>query len=140
MKGRQIPDTKPVGFNNNNNFHKLNEIGLNKAYNNNNKIHVDGDTLFIAGTSNLKDAYDDITKIPFYGSTMDSTRYDQAKTVLDSNPHIKNLVGHSLGGSISLEIPKKMLNTKQLLMVRQFYKSAQNKEIGIVSRLTQLVT
>ena len=139
MKGRLIPDAKTIGFNNNNNFHKLNEIGLNKAYNNN-KIHVDGDTLFIAGTSNLKDAYDDITKIPFYGSTMDSTRYDQAKTVLDSNPHIKNLVGHSLGGSVSLEIQKKMLNTKQLLMVRQFYKSAQNKEIGIVSRLTQLVT
>ena len=140
MKGRLIPDAKTIGFNNNNNFHKLNEIGLNKAYNNNNKIHVDGDTLFIAGTSNLKDAYDDITKIPFYGSTMDSTRYNQAKTALDSNPHIKRLVGHSLGGSISLEIQKIMLNTKQLLMVRQFYKSAQNKEIGIVSRLTQLVT
>ena len=106
MKGRLIPDAKTIGFNNNNNFHKLNEIGLNKAYNNNNKIHVDGDTLFIAGTSNLKDAYDDITKIPFYGSTMDSTRYNQAKTALDSNPHIKNLVGHSLGGSISLEIQK----------------------------------
>ena len=70
---------------------------------------------------------------------MDSTRYNQAKTALDSNPHIKNLVGHSLGGSISLEIKKNMLTTKKLLMVRQFYKSAQNKEIGIVSRLTQLV-
>ena len=92
MKGQLIPDAKTIGFNNNNNFHKLNEIGLNKAYNNNNKIHVDGDTLFIAGTSNLKDAYDDIVSLPFYGSTMDSTRYNQAKTALDSNPHIKNLV------------------------------------------------
>ena len=50
MKGRLIPDAKTVGFNHNNNFHKLNEIGLNKA--NNNKIHVEGDTLYIAGTSN----------------------------------------------------------------------------------------
>ena len=50
MKGRLIPDVKTVGFNHNNNFHKLNEIGLNKAYNNN-KIHVEGDTLYVAGTS-----------------------------------------------------------------------------------------
>ena len=106
MKGRLIPDAKPIGFNNNNNFHKLNEIGLNKAYINHNKIHVDNDTLYIAGTSDLKDVYDDVTKIPFYGSVMDSTRYNQAKTVLDSNPHIKNLVGHSLGGSVALELQK----------------------------------
>ena len=140
MKGRLIPYTKPIGFNNNNNFHKLNENGLNQAYNNHNKIHVDNDTLYIAGTSNLKDVYDDLTKIPFFGTVKDSTRYNQAKTALDSNPHIKNLVGHSLGGSISLEIQTKMLNTKQLLMVRQFYKSAQNKEIGSVFHLTPLVT
>ena len=106
MKGRLIPDAKTIGFNNNNNFHKLNEIGLNKAYNNNNKIHVEGDTLYIAGTSNLKDVYDDVTKIPFYGSIMDSTRYNQAKTALDSNQNIKNLVGHSLGGSVALQFQK----------------------------------
>ena len=34
MKGRLIPDAKTIGFNNNTTFHKLNEIGLNKAYNN----------------------------------------------------------------------------------------------------------
>ena len=103
MKGRFIPYTKAVGFRNNNNFHKLNESGLNKAYNNHNKIHVEGDTLYIAGTSNLKDVYDDVTKIPFYGSITDSTRYNLAKTALDSNPHITNLVGHSLGGSVALQ-------------------------------------
>ena len=34
---------------------------------------------------------------------MDSTRYNQAKTALDSNPHITKLVGHSLGGSVALQ-------------------------------------
>ena len=106
MKGRLIPYTKPIGFNNNNNFHKLNENGLSKAYNNHNKVHVDNDTLYIAGTSGLKDVYDDITKIPFWGSIKDSTRYNQAKTALDSNPNITKIVGHSLGGSIALEFQK----------------------------------
>ena len=106
MKGRLIPDAKTVGFNNNNNFHKLNEIGLNKAYNNNNKIHVEGNTLYVAGTSNLKDIFDDLTKIPFYGNLKDSTRYNQAKTALDANPNITNLVGHSLGGSVALQFQK----------------------------------
>ena len=106
MKGLLIPYTKPIGFNNNNNFHKLNENGLNKAYNNLNKIHVQGDTMYIAGTSNLKDVYDDITKIPFFGTITDSTRYNQAKTALDLNPNITKIVGHSLGGSVALEFQK----------------------------------
>jgi hypothetical protein len=55
----KIPTTKNLGFNNN--FHKVNEIGLQKAYNSYNKVHVDGDTMFIAGTSNKQDWIDDFT-------------------------------------------------------------------------------
>ena len=106
MKGLSIPYTKHIGFNNNNNFHKINEHGLNKAYNNHNKIHVDNDTLYIAGTSNLRDVYDDITKIPIWGSIKDSQRYKEAKNVLDLNPNIINLVSHSLGSSVALELEK----------------------------------
>jgi len=106
MINQQIPHTKTAGFNNNNNFHKLNEMGLNMAYNNDNKIHVQGDTLFVAGTANLKDAYDDITKIPFYGDITKSTRYNQAKVALDANPNITKIIGHSLGGSIALQFEK----------------------------------
>ena len=106
MKGRLIPYTKTIGFSNNNNFHKLNENGLNKAYNNHNKIHVENDTLYIAGTSDLNDVYDDITKIPFFGSIKNSTRYNQAKTALDSNHNITKIIGHSLGGSVALEFEK----------------------------------
>ena len=106
MKGRLIPYTKAVGFRNNNNFHKLNESGLNKAYNNHNKIHVEGDTMYIGGTSNLKDVYDDVVSIPIWGSIKNSTRYKQAKTALDNDNNITKLVGHSLGGSIALEFEK----------------------------------
>ena len=106
MKNPEISFTKTTGFNNNNNFHKLNEIGLNNAYNNINKVYVNGNTLYVAGTSNLKDVYDDISKIPFYGNLKDSTRYNQAKNALDSNPNINNIVGHSLGGSVALQLQK----------------------------------
>ena len=106
MKNRQIPYTKTAGFNNNNNFHKLNEIGLNNAYNNANKVYIKDNTMFIAGTSDLKDAYDDITKIPFYGDITQSTRYSQAKAALDANPNINKIIGHSLGGSVALQFQK----------------------------------
>jgi hypothetical protein len=106
MKNPKISFTKTTGFNNNNNFHKLNEIGLNNAYNNINKVYVDGSTLYVAGTSNLKDVYDDISKIPFYGNLKDSTRYNQAKTALDSNPNVNKIIGHSLGGSVALQLQK----------------------------------
>ena len=60
-----IPHVKGVGLHNN--FHNINEIGLQKAYHSEKKLHIDGDTLFIGGTSNKQDWYDNITKIPFWG-------------------------------------------------------------------------
>ena len=140
MKGLSIPYTKHIGFNNNNNFHKLNSDGLNKAYNNNNKIHVDNDTLYIAGTSNLKDVYDDITTIPVWGNIKDSTRYNQAKTALDFNPSITKIIGHSLGGSVALEFQKIMQNIILLRMVHPFYNLIHKKVKDIVFPLTPLVT
>ena len=102
MKGTLIKHSKVAGFNNNNNFHKLNEIGLNKAYNSKNKVYAENKTLYIAGTSDLNDVYDDISKIPIWGSIQNSTRYKQARDALSANPNITNLVGHSLGGSVTL--------------------------------------
>ena len=79
LKGK-IPWTKNVGFNNN--FHKINEFGLQKAYKSDHNVHVDGDTVFIAGTINKQDWIDDFTKIPFYGDVRQSQRYtDVIKTV-----------------------------------------------------------
>ena len=87
-------------------FHKINEIVLQKAYDSKNKVHVDGDTAFIAGTSSLSDWYDNFTKIPVWGDLRNSTRYKQADEVLKQNPQVKNIIGHSLAGSVALELEK----------------------------------
>ena len=68
-----IPSPKFFGLNNN--LHKINQIGLQKAYNSDNKVYVDGDTMFIAGSSNKQDWYGNFTKIPFYGDVRKSQRY-----------------------------------------------------------------
>ena len=85
-------------------FHKRNEIGLSNAYKSKNKLYVKDDTLFIAGTSNLQDVWDDL-KIPLR-LTRFSQRYQDADNLLKANPQVKNLVGHSLAGSVSLELQK----------------------------------
>ena len=72
---KHIPNTKHTGFHNKYNFHKINEIGLKKAYQSDKKLHVDGDTLFIAGTSNKRDVWDENTKVPCNGSVTKSQRY-----------------------------------------------------------------
>jgi hypothetical protein len=86
-------------------FHKQNENGLQKAYNNtDNYLHKDGDTLYVAGTITPRDYWDDI-KIPF-GLTRYSQRYQDADKILKQDPDVKNLVSHSLGGAVSLELQK----------------------------------
>ena len=85
-------------------FHKRNEIGLGDAYKSKNKLFVKDDTLFIAGTSSLQDVWDDL-KIPLR-LTRFSQRYQVAHDLLKNNPQVKKLVGHSLAGSVSLELQK----------------------------------
>ena len=61
-------------------FHKRNEIGLGNAYKGRNKLSVEDDTLFVAGTSNLQDVWDDV-KIPL-GLTKYNQRYHDADNLL----------------------------------------------------------
>ena len=104
MKYKQnIPQVKSVGFNNN--FHYQNKIGLDKAYASENATYIKNDTMYIAGTRNLRDVYDDITKLPF-GLTKYSNRYKQADDVLKDNPNVTKLVGHSLSSAVSDELRK----------------------------------
>ena len=104
MKYKQnIPQVKNVGFNNN--FHYQNKVGLDKAYASENATYIKDDTMFIAGTRNLRDVYDDITKLPF-GLTKYSDRYKQADDVLKDNPNVTKLVGHSLSSAVSDELRK----------------------------------
>ena len=93
---------KHIGFN-----HKINEIGLKKAYNTHKGIHIDNDTMFIAGTRNFRDVYDDVTKIPVWGDLKNSKRYRDVEEEIKANPNVKKLIGHSLGSSVALEFEKK---------------------------------
>lgn len=94
------------------------KMGLDKAYYNSGltspdkqkhgdgRTHMHGETLYIAGSSNREDWYDDFTKIPFWGDLQQSTAFKDAEKTFVDNPQIKTLVGHSLGSSIGLELQK----------------------------------
>ena len=84
--------------------------GLDKAYAQTDKLDVHGDTMYVAGTSYLRDAWDDL-KVPF-SQTAKAQRYIDADAMLAKNPQVKNLVGHSLGGSSVLELQKNHPETK----------------------------
>ena len=111
----QIPQVKSIGLQNN--FHYNNKLGLDKAYSSKSGTHVENDVMYIAGTRNMRDVYDDITKLPF-GLTKHAQRYKDAEQVLKDNPQVKQFVGHSLASSVSDELrkqhPDKNLELKAL--------------------------
>ncbi len=86
------------------------KAGLEKAYGREPKLYTHGDTLYIAGTSSLQDVWDDL-KIPL-NLTEQSMRYRKAASLLKVNPDIMNVVGHSLGGSVALELQKNFPDRK----------------------------
>ena len=88
-----------------NRLHKLNADGLDKAYAKRDILyHIEGDTMYIAGTDNLQDVHDDITKVHMFGKLTEAERYKMVKPILDKNPQINKLVGHSLGGVTALRL------------------------------------
>ena len=88
-------------------FHQFNETGLELAYKNKvSYTYIIGDTLFIGGTQNSQDVYDDIRHVPWWGDMKKTQRYKDAETHLKNNPQIKRLVGHSLGASVALALQK----------------------------------
>ena len=108
--------------------------GLKRAYSSPDRLYKRGDTLYIAGTTwtddkmdtskppwyntvlkdisfgkipinfSLGDAIDDL-KIPEF-KTRDIQRYKDADTMLKSSPEVKNLIGHSMGSSVALQLNK----------------------------------
>ncbi len=97
--------------------------GLENAYNNDNNIYVEGDTMYISGTKHadsildtvLDHSYDNIQKdiregryqdvwddlkLPFH-QTYRTERYKNVQDELDRNPGIKNIIGHSLGSAVA---------------------------------------
>ena len=68
--------------------------------------------MLVAGTKDFPhDAWDDVSKLPFQ-TTYNSLRYINADKALNNNDSlypdnkITSIVGHSLGGSVVLEIQK----------------------------------
>ena len=57
--------------------------------------------------NDFQDLYDDL-KIPL-NLTRYSQRYTEADKALKANPQINKLIGHSMGGSVSLELEKIIL-------------------------------
>ena len=62
--------------------------------------------MFIAGSHTARDWFDDITKVPAWGDLRNSDRYQKVQTKFEEQDQIDTVVGHSLGGSVSLELQK----------------------------------
>ena len=81
-------------------------IGLERAYAAASKMYRHRGTLYIAGTSSMGDVME-WPNLPLH-KVRETTRYKTAKRYLDSEEGkgITRLVGHSLGGSVGLELGK----------------------------------
>ena len=79
--------------------------GLRRAYEHGD-FYVHGKTMFIAGSHTARDWFDDITKVPAWGDLRNSERYQKVQTQFENQGQIDTVVGHSLGGSVSLELQK----------------------------------
>lgn len=84
--------------------HQINHDNLTKAYNDPNGVYVSGDTMYIAGTRSFKDV-----KQWYLIPTVrvnESTIYKRTSQMLNIYPDTKNLVAHSYGSSVALQIEK----------------------------------
>ena len=97
-------ENRPVTF-------KGDEEGLEAAYQNPKGTAYDPatQTEYVKGSVTPRDWFDDLTLIPF-GNTASAQRYKQAQKTYDelkaSGQPVKRIVGHSLGGSVALEMQK----------------------------------
>jgi len=88
------------------------EAGLTKAYQDPSGVSYDptSRTEYVRGTTTPRDVYDDFTKIPFWGNLQDSDRYQTADKsyydLVNSGKPVDRIVGHSLGGSVALEMQR----------------------------------
>ena len=71
----------------------------------------DTETLYIAGSDSWRSWYDDFVNIPVWGDLKNSERYKQAEFAYEDltkkqGKNVRRVVGHSLGGSVALELAK----------------------------------
>ena len=86
--------------------------GLDEAYSSPRGTFVAGDSLYIAGTKSPGDALDDLS-IPVR-LTSKTARYRDASLVLNKNPQVQRVVGHSLGGAVALELQQQNPNLQSV--------------------------
>ena len=81
--------------------------GLERAYEQGD-AYIYGDSEYTAGTQfhTAQDVWDDVTKVPFWGDVRQSARYKAAENAHGGKHGIKRDIGHSLGGSVALELQK----------------------------------
>ena len=73
-----IPQVKNIGLQHN--FHRTNQFGLAMAYASDKSTHIDGDTMYIAGTKTAKDWYDNFIEL-FFNLTNNADRYKDAENI-----------------------------------------------------------
>lgn len=86
--------------------------GLSAAYERADGVYVDAHRMFIAGTKSLRDVVDDMF-IPVGGIWL-TRRYRDARNALNRNPHVTELIGHSLGGAVANELSRRRQMTARL--------------------------
>lgn len=110
--------SQPVSF-------KRDEQGLSAAYSNPKGTSYDPatQTEYVKGSVNARDFFDDFTKIPF-GDTSCTQRYDQGMQAYNelqsSGQPVKRIVGHSLGGSVALEMQQNLEKKGRTVTTRTF--------------------
>ena len=90
------------------------EEGVQKAYQNATYPGVYYDqntrTMYVKGTVDAQDWWDNVTKIPVWGDLREGRRYKDAQRAYDDLLQrgfpIDRVVGHSLGGAVALEIQR----------------------------------
>ena len=85
-------------------FHKMNEEGMKKAYAAPEGYYKDDNKLYIAGTRDSQYVYDWLKIL--LGTFKDSKIYKNAEEVFKNDKDIDYVVGHSAGGSATLELEK----------------------------------
>ena len=101
-------------------------MGLRLAYESPDGLYQNGTRLYVAGTGGggrwLGDLYDDITTVPF-NKTNETQRFKDAKRKIEEEGNIEQIIGHSLGGAITLHLNNDYDNTfktRVFMPVRQF--------------------
>ena len=67
---------------------------------------VSDDKMAVAGSQTRQDWIADVVRIPVWGDVRKSERFGQLNKALAKHPETKQLIGHSLGGSVVLEKTK----------------------------------